>query len=92
MFMKGSLRIFADYFQAACLDKVGWALVAHSFRVLRQPETAWAASAHSTKPIGFIIIKGSLRNLIDYFQAIFILDLDQTVTNVTDSDINHISY
>ena len=30
-------------------SKVGWALAAHAFHVLRQPENAWAASAHPTK-------------------------------------------
>nr|WP_314270408.1 hypothetical protein [uncultured Kingella sp.] len=29
--------------------QVGWALVAHAFYSQRQPENAWAASAHPTR-------------------------------------------
>ena len=44
--MKGSLRIFADYFQAACLDRVGWALAAHAFR----PEGSLKPRRHECPP------------------------------------------
>ena len=54
---------------------VGWALVAHAFLIRRQPENAWAASAHPTKETR----KGSLKSGLRLFRLPLVWDVGMFV-------------